>query len=298
MDVGPCSCLLLRLEYILLTLRELWHRKLWVGLAIVVAAAAGLIVASRQYSVEQASADVLVDTPSSQVVDLGNGGQSAEVVPGIETLATRARLLGNLMASGSLKLAIAKSAGIKSEQLVVVPPPDSLDVEATPVATGGGSAGADATILTLTTDSTLPILYASAQAPSAETAERLATGAVEELKRYLGSVAATDQIPEARQLVVSEIGTRRAAPVARGPSTPIAVLAALLVASLGCAAIVGLPRLARSWREAGETAVEPPDSLGSDNGNGNGHLEAEPESDDARTGSEHAGAAPSHAGSG
>jgi hypothetical protein len=245
--------------------RELWARRAWVAVAIAAAIACGLLVADQRYSVHEAEADILVDTQSSQVVDLGASNRDVETTPDIETLATRARLLGNLMASGPLKQAIAAEAGIRPELLVVVPPASTLGGTAVPVAPAASRKvpERDATRLTLTADETLPILHATAQAPDGPTAEGLAHGAVTELEKHLGSLAAEDSIPEARRLVVSSIGVQGAVTVDRGPSAALigAVVIAVLVAS--CGLIVLVPRLLSNWRpdeeaEAGDAAAEQP----------------------------------------
>jgi hypothetical protein len=248
-------------------LREVWSRKRL--LAVVVAASLligislayrpGLPPESRQYQVWLASSNVLVDTSNSQVVDVGGRG------PNLPTLASRASLLANLMTAGPLKNAIAKSAGISAQKLVVVPPPNlsTPGVPPVPVSTAAsrGIPDAEATILTLTTDETLPILHVVAQAPDVTTARRLSGGTMVELKRYLGSVAATQNIPEADQLVVREFGTPLIGNATRGLPRRFAVVAALLVALLGCGAIVIGSWFIRSWRqiEAAERRSVVPD---------------------------------------
>lgn len=261
-------------------LRELWRRKLWVLPVIVVAAAAGVLVAGRAFTVERASTDILVDTPRSQAVDIGTRGQQSETIPQIDTLATRARLLGNLMASGSIERSIASRAGVSPDRLIVVPPPDTeaADPDAS-LPEHEGASEADATVLTVTTDSSLPILHVVAQAPSAATAERLANGAVAELKSYLGSVAANDEIPEAQRLDVHEIGAQQAVSSPGGPGMGAAIAVALAILALGCAVIVVVSRAVTGRGRGGEGYAEV-------NGNGNGHVKP-PHRGASRNGSGH-----------
>ncbi len=243
---------------------ELWKRKFWVLPVIVVAVAAGLVVASRGFTVERASTDILVDTPRSQAVDIGTRGQQSETVPQIDTLATRARLLGNLMASGSIERAIARRAEVPLDRLIVVPPPDTDAADSADALPDAKDANEpDATVLTVTTDSSLPILHVVARAPSAATAERLAGGAVAELKAYLGSVAANDGIPEAQRLDVHEIGVQQAVTSPGGPGVGAAVAVALSVLALGCAVIVIASRAVASRGRP----VDPVERA-----KGNGHL--------------------------
>lgn len=248
-------------------LREVWSRKRLLAIVLGVSILTGLLLAckpglppqSRQYQVALASSDILVDTSNSQVVDIGGRG------PDLPTLTSRANLLGNLMTVGPLKDAIAKSAGIDPEDLTVVPP---ADIEATGVAPAPVTTSqsrevpdAEAKILTLSTDDALPILHVVAQAPDAETAGRLSGSTIVELRRYLGSVAATQDIPAARQLVLRQFGTPLVGTATRGLPRSLALAATIVLILLGCGAIVGGSWFVRSWRQIGEAeargAVEP-----------------------------------------
>lgn len=236
------------------TLREVWRRKVLVALVLVVAAVTGLLLAyrpgfppqSRQYQVSLASSDILVDTSDSQVVDVGGRG------PDLPTLASRANLLGNLIAVGPLKEAIARGAGTSPDDLVVVPPANAATPGVAPAPVGTGQSrnvpDAEARILTLSTDDTLPILHVVAQAPDASTASKLAGGTIVELRKYLGSVAATQEIPAARQLVVRQFGAPLVSTATRGLPRSIALVVTVILVLLGCGAIVGGSWFIRSWK--------------------------------------------------
>ncbi len=224
-------------------LRELWRRKHLTLVVIALAIVAAVFVAGRGYTVYRASTDILLDTPRSQAVDVGTTGEQNDTVPEIDILATRARLLGNLMASGPIAGAIAKRAGVDPDRLIVVPPPDGGADESSPVSQNSEDAAkADAVALTVTTDSTLPIIRVLGQAPGEDTANRLVAGASRELEKYLGSVAAEDQVPQIQRLEVDSIGLHSAIAQSGGPGGVGAVLAALLVLTVGCGAIVVVSR--------------------------------------------------------
>lgn len=246
------------------------QRKL-VAVVLAVAVLAGLLVAfrpgvppqSREYTVWLATADILVDTSDSQVVDAR--------VTDFATLASRTSLLGNLIATEPLKSAIAEAGGVPADHLVVVPPANTIP------ATGGaplpprpGSTAAslqipdvEATALTLSTDATLPILRVTAQAPNAATAGGLAAGTVSQLKRYLDSIGAKEQIPDARKLVVRQLTAPIPAPVTRGSAKRAGLAVAILVALLGFASIAVAPTIAHRWKLAGG-AEAPPMPTGSE----------------------------------
>ena len=239
-------------------LREVWSQKRLVAIVLIVAALTGLLLAyhpafppqSRQYRVSIASSNILVDTSNSQVVDVGEHG------PDLPILAGRANLLGNLMTAGPLKNAIAKRGGISPDDLVVVPPANAETPGVAPVPVKTSQSGkvpdAEAIILTLSTDSTLPILHVVAQAPDPDTARKLSGGTIVELQNYLGSVAASQKIPRAHQLVMRQFGTPVVGTATRGLPRSLALAAAMIVALLGCAAIVGGSWFIRSWRQIEE----------------------------------------------
>ncbi len=205
---------------------------------------------SRQYQVSQASSAILVNTRDSQVAAVGGRG------PGLPTLAGRANLLGNLMTGGPLKEAIAKNAGVPSDLLIVVPPANASTPGVAPVPVkppaSQGIPEAEATILSISTDETLPILHIVAQAPNAETARKLSGGTIVALRQYLASISASQHIPSARQLVVQQVGAPLAQTATRGLPRAIALAVTIILALLGCAAILGGSWFIRSWKQIGE----------------------------------------------
>ena len=114
----------------------------------------------------------------------------------------------------------------------------------------------DANVLGLFVDETLPILTMRVQAPAPATAELLATSAVKELREYLKSVAAADNVPDARQLVIEPLGPATSATVTKGPRRLVAILAGLFVLVLWCAGTVLIPRFVRTWRDAERAEAE------------------------------------------
>lgn len=239
-------------------LRLLWRRRLVVALGLVLAVACGIVMAykvtpglppsfeSRQYEVGIASAEVLVDSPSSQVADLG-GGQAGIDVNG---LTSRARLLANLMATSPLKDQIARRAGIAEASLITSVPTTGPALEPKPLDDKRRASHPRANKLTVTFNEELPIIAAEAQASTPQLAARISTAAVEELVAFRKTVAAADQVPDARQLVISPLGPARSATVSRGPRRLFAIVAFVFVLGLWCAGLVIVSRLARDWRRA------------------------------------------------
>jgi hypothetical protein len=248
-------------------LRVLWRHRLLVVVAALVAVLAGLAVGyrigfpakfeSRRYDVGLASVTALVDTPSSQVVDLG-GKTGAD----IGTLSARASLLANLMTSSPIKDEIATRSGVAPDRLIAVSP------AAAPGTQPAGASGppvktAEPNAVILTTkipnleSGEIPIIAVTTQAPSADQAARLANASIAVLQAHLQTVAGIDRVPDARRVVVRQLGRARSATVSRGPSRLMAFGAAILAFAFGCVAILGVYALVSGWRRAAE--LEPGD---------------------------------------
>jgi hypothetical protein len=236
-------------------LRVLWRHRVLVVAAALLAVIAGSSIAyrlgvppeSRQYSVGLGEATALVDTPSSQVVDLGG-----ETSPDIRTLSGRATLLASLMTSSPIKDEIAKRAGADPEKLIAIPPPS--DVGITDASAAAALENPEAIMLkarvpTLESGE-IPIIAVETQAPDAAMAAKLADESIAALKDHLQSVAGVDEVPDARRVVVTALGPARANAVQRGPKPTLAIVAALFVFGLGCTAIVGVSALVSGWRQA------------------------------------------------
>jgi hypothetical protein len=137
--------------------------------------------------------------------------------------------------------------------LIVVPPanPNNPGVPPAPVKPPDSRSvpDADVTILTLSTDETLPILHTVAQAPSLDAANRLSRGTISGLRAYLDSVAAAQDIPAAHQLVVRKFGAPLAGEARRGLPRRYALAAMIILALLGCGAILGGSWFIRSWKQ-------------------------------------------------
>jgi hypothetical protein len=198
---------------------------------------------SRRYEVGIATSRILVDTPSSQVV---------EVAPkGFDTLGTRAGLIASLMVDGPIKASIARRAGVRSQQINGLSDSAAEDTAAE-TAPNRRSNVLTTSVVTNSSGGELPLVAIEAHAANAAAAARLAEAAVTGLRDYLDSKAALQKIPEARRLRVSGLGAPQARDVARGPRRLFALAAAMFVFVAGCAAIVVFSSLAGAWRAAAE----------------------------------------------
>jgi len=236
-------------------LRELWFFRAAVTAAAVFGVAVGVSmmfkivlpggIESRQYNVGVAEATALLDTPRSQVADLGQ----AEADVG--SLSVRSSLLASLMTSSPLKERIATNAGIAPGKLIAIPP-SSAPTAGTPAPVVPGVEKPNAVILRASVPTLesgeVPIISVDTQAPAAADAAKLADEAVAVLRAHLETVAGTGEIPEARRIVVRPLGPARASTVRRGPTRLTAVIASFAVFIFGCAGLLGLSWLVRAWR--------------------------------------------------
>jgi hypothetical protein len=232
-------------------LRDLWRLRLVVVAVSLLAVLVGTAMVykisfppkfeSRKYEVGLATARILVDTPSSQVV---------EVAPkGSESLGVRASLLASLMVDGVVEEAIAKRAGLAPNKLVGV---TETATEPAPVSKAPSPRASVLTtrVVTNTGGDQLPIIEIEAQAPTQEGATRLAAAATSGLRDYLNSKAALQRVPNADRLQVTGLGAPVASRVGRGPSNTIAFVVVIFTFLLGCAGMLAALALVRAWRAA------------------------------------------------
>ncbi|MGA9858954.1 MAG: hypothetical protein WBQ18_13910 [Solirubrobacteraceae bacterium] len=236
-------------------LRRLWRHKILVAISLIVAILAGTSVVyqlpgfkSRNYDVGIVTAHILVDTPSSQIVQVSPRGTA--------TLGEQTLLLASLMVDGTIKSAIAEKAGLNASQLV------GVNAAVTEPSAAGPSpvvppSGRNAYVLTtqVMTDSAgdaLPIIALQTQAPTSAAAERLTNATLAALGDYLSSRAALERVSTANRLQVGALGLSQATTETMGPSHSLAVIAGLLVFLMGCGLILGVPAFRRAWRAAAQ----------------------------------------------
>jgi hypothetical protein len=243
-------------------LRLLWRARLLVAVGMALAVLVGMTLTyhvtlgapptleSRGHSVGIASAQVLVDSKSSQTVDLGED----PVLIDIAGLIARARLLANLIATSPLRDEIARRAGIDPASFLATAPSIGFD---SPSPAAASSTTAQPNVMNVTFNESLPIVTINAEAADEATAARISSAAASELGRYLDSLVALDEVPDAHRLVVKQLGAPAHLTMRRGPRRLIAAIGFAFVFGLWCTGVVAVSRLRRGFREA---AADPPTS--------------------------------------
>lgn len=238
----------------------LWQLRPWV----VVGALLALVVAvwsvakisvlpprltPRALEMATAATHVVVDTPRSSVLDL------RENTYDLQALTQRAVLLGNVIANGTVREAIASRAHVPVEALQVAAPLTPLQ----PLAHVGSVKQPSVTDIARTTDQyrlsiqanpTVPMLDIYAQAPTASSAEVLANAAVDSLREYLAGLAAAQQIPPGDQIRLLQLGRAHGQVINGGIEWQVAFLAFALTFAFACATVTFFSRINRGWRTA------------------------------------------------
>jgi len=204
-----------------------------------------------------ATTHVLVDTPSSQLIDLRQDTYS------VDGLKNRSVLLGNVIASDSVQARIARRAHVPVEVLRIqapltserpAPPVDSRNARHTTDILNSN----DQYRIDVKVNPTVPMLDIYAQTPDAKSAAALANAAVDELTAYLATVVATQDTPEKDQIRLVQLGRATGVVINEGVRWQAAILMFLLTLGISCATVIFLARVRAGWRQAAlsERAVE------------------------------------------
>ena len=203
----------------------------------------------RSLEMATASSHVLVDTPSSQLIDLRVDTYN------VDGLKNRVVLLGNVLASSSVQARIAQRAHIPAEVLRVQAPltaaqpsqpPDSENTRHTTDILKS----TDQYRIDLKANPSVPMLDIYAQAPTAATAAALANSAVSELQAYVSQLAATQDTPPKDQIHPIQLGHATGVVINGGVKWQAAFLAFLLTFGISCATVTFLARVRAGWRQA------------------------------------------------
>jgi hypothetical protein len=195
------------------------------------------------------STHVVVDTPRSSVLDLRQNTYS------FEALTQRAVLLGNVMANGRVREAIAQRAGVPADTLQVSAPltpkqPRAQVGSANTKHTSDIFKSTDQYRLSIEANPTVPVLDVYSQAPTAKSAALLADASVTALREYLAGLAAAQHIPPKDQIRLLQLGQARAKVINQGIDWQVAFLAFVLTFTLACASAIFFSRVLRGWRTA------------------------------------------------
>jgi len=240
-------------------LRKLWALRGGVALCLALAGFAALWsvqsislipmrLTPRSLEMATASTHVVVDTPTSAVLDLRQNTYS------FEGLRNRAVLLGNVIAGTTVRGAIARRAHVSADALRIqapltleqaAPPPDSGNARRT----GDIVRLNDQYRLNIQANLSVPMLDIYSQAPTAGSAAVLANAAVDELRAYLTRLAAAQHTPPQDQIRLLQLGRAQGTVINKGVQWEVFVLAFVLTFAVSCATVLFIASVRAGWRQ-------------------------------------------------
>jgi hypothetical protein len=203
----------------------------------------------RSLEMATASTHVVIDTPTSMLIDLRQDTYS------LDGLKNRAVLLGNVIASDAVRQKIAGDAGVPVERLRVqapltaaqaAPPVDSENAKKT----SDILKSMDQYRLHIRANPTVPVIDISAQTPDAKSAEILANSAVDELKAYLAALAAEQGTAQKDQIKLIQLGRARGTVINGSIKWQVALLAFLITFAVSSATVIFVSRVRAGWQVA------------------------------------------------
>jgi hypothetical protein len=240
-------------------LRKLWALKGGVVLCLVVSSLVALWsvqsislspfrLTPRSLELATASTHVVVDTPTSAVLDLRQNTLS------FEALRNRAVLLGNVIAGATVRQGIAHQVGVPADTLRIQAP--LTTEEAAPPPESGNERhtsdlvkSTDQYRLNIQANLSVPMLDIYSQAPDAKSAAVLANSAVDELRVYLRNLAAVQRTPPEDQIRLLQLGRAHGAVINKGVRWQLFVLAFVLTFAFTTASVLFFARVRSGWRQ-------------------------------------------------
>ena len=234
-------------------LHKLWHTRAVLIPSVVIAVLAAILSAfklgpggiqPRALGMSTAQTQLLVDNPSSIVLDLKQGSYQ------LQQLAQSATLLGNVLVSIPVQQDIARRAGIPVSSLMTTAPatPQSPSALTTPSQrkTTDILASNNQYRINVQANPTVPMLTVYTEASSPAMATALANAAVASLRDYVNMVDAG--IPAGQRVNIYQLGRAEGGPVTGGLRLELVVLVFLFALALSSAAGLAIVRVREGWK--------------------------------------------------
>jgi hypothetical protein len=225
-------------------LHRLWHTRKVLVPSVVIATLAVVLSGPRVADMSTASTQVLVDNPSTIVLDIKQGSYQ------LQQLAQSATLLGNVMVSLPLQQDIARRAGIPASGLQTTAPatPQSPQALTSPHKrkTTDLFASNDQYRINVQANPTVPMLTVYTEARTPAMAKHLADAAVASLQAYVTNI--DQSIPADQRVNIYQLGAAAGGTVTGGlrlQATALVFFFAFVAASaLGLAIL----RVVEGWK--------------------------------------------------
>lgn len=237
-------------------LRVLARRRLLVALGVLAAAVVGYAAsgaisvgpfgASEQQSTV-AYSQIQIDTPKSLLVDLEVNSSA---------IGTQTVLLADRMPKSAVQAEIARTAGIRPEQLTVLPTDAAYPARVSPLATRGAEVASTPRgtyLLEVSATTEFPIISVAASGPDRRTVRRLAEAPTTVLRSLTDAGART---------LEHQLSVKALAPVVfasnvdgGGHGRLLGLIVFVTLSALWCGALVIATGIARSWRVIDDAPV-------------------------------------------
>jgi hypothetical protein len=232
---------------LILTLKELWRRRVLVFLSAIFAAAIAVLavyqvsvsppsISQRAKVSAHGSIEILVDSARSPIADAQRD---------LTGLTARAGVFARLIAGGNVVRQIAKDTGIPVKQIDVAGPAplagEAPGVEPVQIHPYG---------IAITPSEQLPILNVETRAPTVDEARALAAAAPAAVSNVVEAIQNQQNTPAARRVEFRVLGPAGAAPVDNAFGKKVALVLFIVVFALCLLAILAIPRLVEAWRMA------------------------------------------------
>jgi hypothetical protein len=232
---------------LVLALKALWDRRIYVGLGLLIAAGltAVVIMHSRRETTWVANSEFIVDSQPSAIGDIAQD---------VNPMIYRATVYANLMTSSAVVDRIGTAAGIPGDEIAVTGPIGTTGQRlqhAASVLPAGGSGYS----LQADTDLTQPLIRITARAPTSAAALALATGAATGVGSYVNQIDNSESVPARDRAELRGLGQPTVIPKTTGLKLPLAIGIFLGVSIFWCMLVLFASRFRQSWRLASDELV-------------------------------------------
>ncbi|MGZ4238067.1 MAG: hypothetical protein ACXVWT_18520 [Solirubrobacteraceae bacterium] len=236
-----------------MVLYKLWHTRAVLIPSVVIAVLTAVLssfklgpggIQPRALGMSTAQTQVLVDNPSSIVLDLKQGSYQ------LQQMAQSATLLGNVLVSIPVQQDIARRAGIPVSSLMTTAPatPQSPSALTTPSQrkTTDIMASNNQYRINVQANPTVPMLTVYTEASSVTMAKALANAAVASLRAYVDMV--DEGIPAGQRVNVYQLGRAEGGPVTGGLRLETLALVFFFVLAVTSAVGLATLRVREGWK--------------------------------------------------
>jgi hypothetical protein len=243
-------------------LKALWNDRRWVVVGAVVALAAALVsmfrisplslsLTPRSSDVAAATTEVLVDSQQTFLGDLRRE---------VEPLTLRAGAYAHFVESEAVVDALARASKVPAREIAIHGPVANASEAADPTSEQRANdlrRDSEPYRVQVNFSGELPVLSIYTQAPTVDTARRLANGMATALRSVVSSIqnGSDSSLTRANSVRIRQLGTAQAGVVSESASYVLGVLVFIGVLGAACILILVSRNVGEAWRASDEAAA-------------------------------------------